>query len=79
MCVWSTWVIVGCALLFLLEWVSKPHSDEKRLFRLLVERDIACVRRLTPVSVRAATFKHKETRVKSIVSLLFHDANKIIY
>ncbi len=51
--------MLGWPLLFLLEWVSRPHSEEKRLLRLLVERDIACVRRLTPLSVRAATYRHK--------------------
>ncbi len=58
-CVWFTWLMLGWPLLFLLEWVSRPHSEEKRLLRLLVERDIACVRRLTPLSVRAATYRHK--------------------
>lgn len=50
-----TWLMLGCPCFFL-EAVSRPQREEKRLRRLLVERDMACVRRLTPVSaVRAAT------------------------
>lgn len=50
-----TWLIVGWAFVFFFEVVSKPHSEENLLLRLLQERDMACVRRRIPVSVRAAT------------------------
>lgn len=49
--------MLGLLLLFFLEEVSRPHSEEKRLLRLLEERDRAWVRLRTPLSVRAATWK----------------------
>ena len=48
--------MLGWALVFFLEVVSRPHREEKRLFRLLVERDAAWARLLTPHSLRAATW-----------------------
>lgn len=47
--------MLGLLLLFFFEVVSRPHSEEKRLLRLLEERDRAWVRLRTPLSVRAAT------------------------
>lgn len=54
----QTWLIVGWAFVFFFEVVSRPQREENLLLRLLQERDIACVRRLTPISVRAATCKN---------------------
>lgn len=53
----QTWLTVGWAFVFFFEVVSRPQREENLLLRLLQERDMACVRRLTPVSVRAATWK----------------------
>lgn len=53
-----TWLTVGWALVFFFEVVSRPQREENRLLRLLQERDMACARRLTPASVRAATCKN---------------------
>lgn len=63
--------MLGWARLFFLELVSRPQRDEKRLLRLLHERDMACARRLTPLSVRAATLgepppKKKNQKKKSL-------------
>lgn len=54
----QTWLMVGWAFVFFFEVVSSPQREENLLLRLLQERDMACVRRLTPVSVRAATCKN---------------------
>ena len=54
------WLIVGWAFVFFFEVVSSPQRDENLLLRLLLERDMACVRRLTALSVRAATFNTME-------------------
>lgn len=54
----QTWLILGWAFVFFFEVVSRPQREENLLLRLLHERDIACVRRLTPISVRAATCKN---------------------
>lgn len=51
----QTWLILGWALVVFFEVVSRPQREENLLFRLLQERDMACVRLLTPISVRAAT------------------------
>lgn len=53
----QTWFILGWGFVFFFEVVSRPQREENLLLRLLQERDIACVRRLTPISVRAATWK----------------------
>lgn len=50
-----TWMILGWAFAVFFEVVSRPQREENLLLRLLQERDIACVRLLTPISVRAAT------------------------
>lgn len=52
----KTWLMLGLLLLFFFEVVSRPHSEEKRLLRLLEERVKAWVRLRTPLSVRAATW-----------------------
>ncbi|TNN75100.1 hypothetical protein EYF80_014673 [Liparis tanakae] len=41
----------------------RPQREENLLLRLLQERDMACVRRLTPFSERAATCKTIMTRL----------------
>ena len=56
----QTWLMLGWALVFFFEVVSRPHREENLLLRLLQERDMACVLRLTPFSVRAATCKQHE-------------------
>lgn len=66
----QTWLIVGWAFVFFFEVVSRPQREENLLLRLLQERDMACVRRLTPVSVRAATCKKKTTT--TVQSVLKH-------
>ena len=58
----QTWLMLGWAFVFFFEVVSRPQREENRLLRLLQERDISCVRRLTPVSVRAATCKNRTTQ-----------------
>lgn len=58
----QTWLILGWAFVFFFEVVSRPQREENLLLRLLQERDMACVRRLTPVSVRAATCKNITTQ-----------------
>lgn len=45
----------GCPLFFLLEVVSSPQRDEKRLLRLLKVRGMAWFRFLMVLSVRADT------------------------
>lgn len=51
-----TWLMLGRPCFFL-EVVSRPQREENLLLRLLVDLDMAWVRRLTPVSpVRAATW-----------------------
>lgn len=45
----------GCPLVFLLEVVSSPQRDEKRLRRLLKVRGMAWFRLLMVLSVRADT------------------------
>lgn len=47
--------MLGLPLVFFFEVVSRPHREEKRLFRLLEERDRAWVRLRIPPSVLAAT------------------------
>ena len=58
----GTWLMLGWAFVFFFEVVSRPQREENLLLRLLQERDMACVRRLTPVSVRAATCKNTRTQ-----------------
>lgn len=57
-----TWLMDGCPLLFLLETVSRPHREEKRLRRLLKVRGAAWLRFLMLLSVRADTCDGGETR-----------------
>lgn len=52
----------GCPLLFLLETVSRPHREEKRLRRLLKVRGTAWLRFFMLLSVRADTCDGAETR-----------------
>ena len=58
--------MLGWALVFFLEVVSRPHREEKRLLRLLVERDAAWARLRTPHSLRAATWGGGEETAQSI-------------
>lgn len=55
--------MLGWAFVFFFEVVSRPHREENLLLRLLQERDMACVLRLTPFSARAATCKQHEVVV----------------
>lgn len=50
------WLIEGCPVVFLLEVVSRPHREEKRLRRLLKVRGMAWFRFLILLSVRADTW-----------------------
>lgn len=51
----NTWLMEGCPLVFLLEVVSSPQREEKRLRRLLKVRGMAWFRLLMLFSVRADT------------------------
>ena len=53
--------MLGCPFVFFFEVVSRPQREENLLLRLLAERDMALVRRLTPLSVRAATYRNQNT------------------
>lgn len=53
------WLIEGCPVVFLLEAVSRPHREEKRLRRLLKVRGTAWLRFLMLLSVRADTWGGK--------------------
>lgn len=69
--------MLGLLLLFFFEVVSRPHSEEKRLLRLLEDRDRACVRLRTPLSVRAATWKPhtNEQKHKLVIQVLTVNAD----
>lgn len=55
-----TWLIEGCPMVFLLEVVSSPQREEKRLRRLLKVRGMAWFRFLMLLSVRADTCDGKK-------------------
>lgn len=68
-----TWLILGWAFVFFFEVVSRPHSEENLLLRLLQDRDMAWARRLTPISVRAATCGDR-TEVSFTPDMVIHSA-----